>query len=230
MLASSAQDPTARKAALEELCATYWYPLYAYARRTGESADDAADLVQQFFAMLLTRGDFERADPARGRFRSWLLTALRNFAENQRERRRALKRGGDRTPLSFDANEADTRFASEPADPRTPEQQFEWSWARSVLDRALARLAAEQERIGRSEHLRELLPALSEQPEAAPHAVAALRLGVSENSIKVALHRLRKRLGELVRDEVAATLSDPAELEDELLRLREALRGGGRGP
>lgn len=228
VLAASAADPTARRAALEELCATYWYPLYAYARRTGESADDAADLVQQFFVMLLARGDFERVDRARGRFRSWLLTALRNFAENQRERRRALKRGGGKTPHSFDADEADSRYAGEPEDRRTPEQQFEWSWARAVLDRALARLEAEQARIGRVEHFRALSPALTEAPDAAPHAAVAERLGLSENAVKVALHRLRKRLGELVRDEVAATLSDASELEDELLLLHEALRGGAR--
>lgn len=230
MLATGAESPAARSAALGELCQTYWYPLYAYARRTGSTRDDAADLVQQFFAMLLERGDFERADPARGRFRSWLLTALRNFAANQRERRRALKRGGERVLLSFDADEADTRFASEPADPRSPELLFEWHWAKSVLERALERLGAEQARIGRSAHFEALLPALAEAPDAAPHAAVAARLAVSETSIKVALHRLRKRLGELVRDEVAATLSNPAELDDELLRLREALRAGGGAP
>ena len=230
MLAAGATDSVARHGALEELCETYWYPLYAYARRTGSSRDDAADLVQQFFAMLLERGDFERADPTRGRFRSWLLTALRNFAANQRERRRALKRGGERTLLSFDADEADSRFASEPADARSPEQHFEWSWAKSVLEQALASLEAEQSRIGRSAHFEALLPALSEDPDAEPHAHVAARLGVSETSIKVALHRLRKRLGELVREEVLATLADPAELDEELARLRNALRGEGRAP
>jgi len=228
VLATGASDPTARRAALEELCETYWYPLYAYARRTGSSRDDAAELVQQFFAMLLERGDFERADPTRGRFRAWLLTALRNFAANERERRRALKRGGERRLLSFDADEADTRFASEPADPRSPERRFEWNWAKSLLERALARLEAEQARIGRRAHFEALFPSLTEDYDAAPHAEVAARLGVSENSLKVALHRLRKRLGELLRDEVAATLSNRAELDEELARLRGALRGEAR--
>lgn len=146
MLASAATNATERRAALEELCETYWYPLYAYARRTASSRDDAADIVQQFFATLLARGDFERADPKRGRFRSWLLTALRNFVANQRERRRALERGGALRLLSFDADEADTRFAREPADPRSLEQHFEWSWAKSVLERAHRPLGTRQAR------------------------------------------------------------------------------------
>jgi RNA polymerase sigma factor (sigma-70 family) len=224
VLAVGASDEPARVAALEELCTTYWYPLYAYLRRTGRRSEDAADLVQQFFAQLLARRDLERADPTRGRFRSWLLTALRNFAANERERQRTLKRGGGRTPLSFDAERADTRYASEPADRRTPEQHFERVWAQSVLATALERLADEQRRIGRGAHFEALLPALSEQDDAEPHAAVARRLEVSENALKVALHRLRKRLGELVRDEVAATLSDPGELDDELGRLFEALR------
>jgi RNA polymerase sigma-70 factor (ECF subfamily) len=224
VLAVGASDALARTAALEELCGAYWYPLYSYLRRAGRNADDAADLVQQFFAMLLERRDLERADPARGRFRSWLLTALRNFSANERERQRTLKRGGGRAPRSFDAERADSRYASEPADRHSPEQHFERAWAQSVLERALERLAQEQERIGRSAHFDALLPALSEQHDAEPHAAVAQRLGVSENALKVALHRLRKRLGELVRDEVAATLSDPSELDDELGRLFEALR------
>lgn len=216
MLAAGGVEATARSAALDELCNAYWFPLYAYLRRSGESADGAAEIVQQFFVLLLSRNDLKHVDPQRGRFRSWLLTALRNFTANERERARALKRGGGRAPLSFDADRADAQYASAPLDPRTPEQAFERAWANSVLKLALARLAAEQEGIGRTAHFEALLPALTEQDDAAPHAEAAARLGVTENSLKVALHRLRKRLGELVREEVAGTLADPSELQDEL--------------
>lgn len=225
MLASGSSDVQRRRAALEELCGAYWYPLYAYTRRSGRSHEDAADLVQQFLAMLLERDDLKKADPERGRFRSFLLTSLRHFASNQLARERALKRGGGRVALTFDAHDADARFAREPEDPRTPERAFDRAWAEDVLARALARLRAEQTAIGRAAHFEALFPALTAQDDAPSHAVVARSLDMTENAAKVALHRLRKRLGELVRDEVAGTLDDPAEIESEVRCLFDALSG-----
>lgn len=223
VLAAGGADQARRTAALEELSETYWYPLYSYLRRSGHGADDAADAVQRLFLSLLSRPELDRVDPARGRFRSWLLTALKHDVINHRERERAVRRGGGRTLLSFDADRADARYASEPADRRTPEQAFERAWAQAVLARALERLEEEQNRIGRKAHFDALLPALTAREDALAHSQVAEQLGVSEVSIKVALHRMRKRLGELVRDEVAATLSDPGELDHEVRLLFEAL-------
>lgn len=233
VLAAGSTDPAhvARgRAALGELAALYWYPLYAFVRRAGHGADDAADLVQAFFALLLEREDLRRADPARGRFRNWLLVALRNFLANERERERALRRGGGRTQLSIDAlaidgDDADARFAREPADERTPEARFEREWAEAVLASALARLRAEQERIGRAAHFDALRPALVADDDAPAHAHVAAALDLSENAVRVALHRLRTRFGELVRDEVAGTLERPADVDAELRELFDALGG-----
>jgi RNA polymerase sigma-70 factor (ECF subfamily) len=228
VLAAGGAPSPARKEALEELCGAYWYPLYAYLRRGGRSSADAADLVQQFFALLLERGDFGQVDQNRGRFRAWLITALRHFVANQDRARRALRRGGGVRLMRFDVEQADSRWCAEPADGRSPEQAFDCDWALGVLARALEQLRAEQDRIGRLAHFEALYPALTAEEDAAPQAEVARRLGVSATAVKVALHRLRRRLGELVREQVLATLADPGELEEELGRLLEALAQRGR--
>jgi RNA polymerase sigma factor (sigma-70 family) len=215
-----------RRLALEDLCGTYWYPLYAYARRSGWDGEAARDHVQQFFTTLLARNDLVLVDRERGRFRAWLLAAFRNFLVNERERARAEKRGGGRPDFSLDRLQAETRFGREPADPRTPELAYRRAWAETVLARARAALAEEQARIGRSAHFEALEPALTEQDDAPRHAEVARGLGLSENAVRVALHRLRKRLGELVRAEVAGTLDDPALVEAELAILFEAFTEG----
>ncbi len=224
VLASSAADETHRRAALEELCARYWYPLYAYVRRTGRDADQAADLTQEFFARLLAGDELRRVDPARGRFRNWLLTVLQHFLASEREKQRAEKRGGGRALFAFDADEADSRFAREPADSRTPELAFRRAWAVSAIEHALARLRDEQARIGRAEHFDALRPALVGDGDALPHAGVAAALGSNENAVKVALHRLRKRFGELLRDELAGTVDGAPDVEDEIRELFEAFR------
>ena len=211
------------RAALSELCAAYWPPLYAFARRRGSAPDEAADLVQDFFARLLEKGDLAAADPQRGRFRAWLLTAFKHHASNVRDRARAAKRGGGKAPLSLDASDAEQRFGPQLADPRTPEAEFERRWALLVLDRALARLAAEQQRAGKTRELDELRPFLVAGEEGAPYAQIAERLGRSEGAVKVAVHRLRRRYGELLREEVAGTLADPQAVEEEIAALMAAL-------
>jgi len=218
---ASAPEPERRRA-LEELCQAYWYPLYAFARRSGRDAETARDDVQQFFTVLLARNDLRHVERERGRFRGWLSASFAHFLANQAERARAEKRGGGRPAIALDDPEG--RYALEPADRRSPEQAFDRAWALTVLDSARATLAAEQAAIGRGAHYAALEPALTEQDDAPRQAEIARRLGLTENAVRVALHRLRRRLGELIRAEVGGTLADPAGVEDELAQLFEALR------
>jgi RNA polymerase sigma-70 factor (ECF subfamily) len=222
VLAGATAPPAERRAALEDLARTYWYPLYAFARRRGAGADEAAEHTQGFFALLLERGDLARADPERGRFRAFLLTAFRHHVAHERERERAAKRGGGTAPLSLDARAADARFRAEPADGLTPERLYERAWVRELLARTFERLRLEQVRIGRELLFARLRPALAVEDDAPRLAAVAAELGMTENAVKVAAHRLRRRFGELLREEVAGTLSDPAEIEAELAALRVA--------
>jgi RNA polymerase sigma factor (sigma-70 family) len=222
VLAAAGATPAARQAALEDLARAYWYPLYAYARRRGLSSEDSADRVQGLFALLLEREDLARADPARGRFRAFLLTAFQHFLANERERERAQKRGGGRAPIPIDALEAERRLGREPVDTETPELAFERAWVAELLARTLDRLRAEQERIGRAALFDRLRPSLSADDDAPRFAEVARALAMSENAVKVAAHRLRKRCGELLREEVAGTLGAPAEVEEELRALFRA--------
>jgi len=223
-----AAPPAEVRAALEVLCRAYWPPLYAFARRGGARPDEAADQVQDFFARLLEKGDLAAADPQRGRFRAWLLTAFRHHAANLRDRDRAQKRGGGRRALSLDApqvdaGEAESRLLPQLADPRTQEAEYERQWALLVLERARERLAAELVRAGKARELDALLPFLTAGDEGLPYAQVAQDLGRSEGAVKVAVHRLRRRYGELLREEVAGTLADPREVADELAALMAAL-------
>lgn len=225
VLAARSDDEPTRRAALEDLCATYWYPLYAYVRRRGHAADTAADLTQDFFALLLARDDLRRVDRERGRFRAFVLAALKHMLVNRGESDRALKRGGGRSAFSIDAQDAEARFGREIEDARTPEAVFERAWAEATIARAFDRLRVEQARIGREELFDDLVPALSGTDDALPYAAIAARRGTSENAVKVAVHRLRRRLGELLREEVGGTVDDRTDVEQELRDLFAALRG-----
>lgn len=217
--AAGSSPPAERRAALETLCASYRPPVLAFVRRRSADAEEAEDLTQAFFARLLEKEDLRQADPARGRFRAFLLTALQHFLANERERVRARKRGEGRAPASLeDASGA----ALEPAGGEPPEREFERAWARAVLARALERLAQEQREAGKEALFTHLAPLLGNDEERVPHAAIAAACGTSENASRVALHRLRRRLGELVRDEVRETVG-PGELEDEVDVLRAAL-------
>ena len=217
---SQASEPE-RRAALETLCAAYWPPVYAFVRRGGTSAVLAEDLTQAFFAQLLARDDFARADPERGRFRAFLLGALRHFLANERARENAAKRGP--RPLSLDAALLEgVERGFEPAAGTTPEREFERAWAAAVLERARIRLAQEQASAGKDAQWRALEPFLASSDERGHGGELAAALGISENAVRVALHRLRRRFGELVRDEVRETVG-PGEVEDELAELRRAL-------
>ena len=214
--------PQAREA-LGVLCGAYWYPLYAFIRRRGHGPDDALDLTQGYFARLLGRSTVAAADPGRGRFRSFLLADCTRFLADRREHDRAAKRGGGVAPVSIDARNAEGRYLREPAHGRTPERSFERDWALSLLDGVLARLRREYEGSGRGVAFEALKVVLTEGPRTVPQADLARRLGTTEVAVQVAVHRLRRRYRDLVREAIAATVDDPEEVEDEIRDLFAAL-------
>lgn len=218
--ATTGDQATASKA-LGELCELYWYPLYVFLRRTGRDDADAMDLVQSFCGELLEHGAIGGAAPQRGAFRHYLLGALRHFVANAARHERAQRRGGG--VLHWSLDDAETRYAAEPAARGTPEQDFARRWAETMLARATARLRDEYAAKGRGELLGALEPALLGADHTVPHAAVAARFGTTEGAVKVALHRLRARMGELIRDEIAQTLDDPADLDRELRDLFAAL-------
>jgi RNA polymerase sigma-70 factor (ECF subfamily) len=211
-------------AALEELCATYWRPIYGFIRRRGHGVDDARDLTQGFFAGFLERRDVERLDPSRGRFRSYLLASVKNFLANEWDRERALKRGGGLRLFSLSGDE-DGGLAFDPADTRTPEDDFERQWALALLRRALERLRIEQADKGRSELFERLKPTLGGESVEGGYAAVAAALGLTTVAVKVSAHRLKKRYGQLLMEEVSRTVELPQEIEDELHHLFRALEG-----
>jgi RNA polymerase sigma-70 factor (ECF subfamily) len=224
-LVIAAGDPHRREArsALVSLCENYWYPLYAYLRRRGYPADQAQDLTQEFFIRVLEGRYLDRADPEKGRFRSFLLTSLKFFVADEEDRQRAHKRGGGMVvPLEFSSGEE--RYQREPAHNETPERIFERRWALSVLDRVMERLRSEFVQHGRPEHFEQLKVFLLGQSEA-PYAALAREMNTSEGALKVAIHRLRKRYRELFRQEIADTVADPTEVESELRFLAAVLTG-----
>jgi RNA polymerase sigma factor (sigma-70 family) len=217
------RDGAAARAALGELCAGYWPPLYAWARRRGHSSEAAEELIQDFFAALLTGDSLLGFDRERGRFRAWLLGALRHHESRGRERERAGKRGGGTPLVAFDAELAERTHARLGSTELTAEQAYERAWARALLDRVEAQLRADYVARGASAELDALAPVVLHDADAR-YAVIAAALGRSEGAIKVAAHRLRKRYGELLRAEVADTVASPEQVEDELRTLIGAVR------
>jgi RNA polymerase sigma-70 factor (ECF subfamily) len=216
--AGDSQHPDSR-AALADLCQAYWYPLYAYLRRRGYPQEEAEDLVQGFFTQLLEKNYIKAADKERGRFRSFLLTSLKNYAANEWDRRTAVKRGGTSTTLSLDFEDAEGRYVIEPADERTPEQEFDRGWAMAQLTHVLERMRSEAGSGDAAERFELLQGFLTGEGEGIPYKEAAERLGMSEGAVKVAVHRLRQRFGAVLRDEVARTLADPDDVDDEIRHL-----------
>jgi len=203
-------EPGAR-AALEELCRAYWYPLYAFIRRMGAGPDEAADMTQAYFVRMLGTDLLARADRDKGRFRAFLRADCHFFLAHQAERDRARKRGGGAAPLSIDARDAEGRYLREPADPGlTPDRLFDRAWALSLLDGVLERLSREHAEAGQSERFEALRPTLG-GGRSAPHAAIADRLGSTEAAIEAAARRLRRRYREVLREQIAATLDDPTE-------------------
>jgi RNA polymerase sigma-70 factor (ECF subfamily) len=221
-------SPEAREA-LATLCRTYWYPLYAYARRQLPRAEDAQDLTQEFFARLLEKEYLQAADPRRGKFRSFLLTAFQRFLVKDRHRSAAQKRGGGRPILPLDFREGERLYQHEPADPDSPEALYERHWALRLLEQTLTRLREEFAAAGKQPLFEALKGTLTGEDVVAPYAHIAGALGLSEQAVKVAVHRLRRRYAELIRAEIAQTVASPEDVEDELRDLFAAVRGRPSG-
>jgi RNA polymerase sigma-70 factor (ECF subfamily) len=223
-LVVAAGDPRRKEArsALVSLCESYWYPLYAYLRRRGYPADQAQDLTQQFFMRVLEGRYLDHADPEKGRFRSFLLTSLKFFVADEKDRHRAQKRGGAAVlPLEFSSGEK--RYQREPAHDETPERIFERRWAVLVLERVVDKLRNEFVHHGRPDHFERLKVFLLGHSDA-PYTTLAREMNTSEGALKVAVHRFRKRYRELLRQEIADTVADPADVDSELRYLAAALK------
>lgn len=222
VIAAADGESTQARAALESLCATYWYPLYAFVRREGHSGEDAQDLTQGFFARLLEKKDLAAVDRTKGKFRSFLLASMKHYLANEWDRSQAQKRGGGIAFISIDDAEAERRYESEPAEQITAEQLFDRRWALTLLDRVLAQLGSEMVAAGKAAQFEELKHGLTGERGAA-YGEIARRLGTTEGAIKVAIHRLRDRYRTLLREEIAQTVGSGADVEEELRQLFSAL-------
>jgi RNA polymerase sigma-70 factor (ECF subfamily) len=216
--------PEAREA-MTVLARTYWYPLYAFIRRQGHPADQAQDLTQEFFTRLLEKNALGLADQSRGRFRSFLLAACKNFLANEHDRVSTQKRGGGRTFVSIDFGDAESQYGLEPAHNLTPETLFERRWALALLQEVLRRLREEYAAKGKGSLFECLRHYLVAEPSAGPYVQAAASLGMSEGAVKVAVHRLRQRYREMLREAIAQTIdtTTPEEIEEEIRQLFRAL-------
>jgi RNA polymerase sigma-70 factor (ECF subfamily) len=209
--------------ALAQLCEAYWHPLYAYVRRAGHGVDESRDLTQEFFARLIEKHYLRTADRDRGRFRTYLLAALKHFLSNEWDRARAVKRGGGSVPIPLDLETGEHLYQREPADPMTPEKIYERRWALTLLDRAMTRLRGEFAAGGKSETFNGIQQFLTGDNQPGAYAQAAPALGMTAGALKVAVHRARRRFAGLVREEVAATLDRVEDTDNEIHYLLAAL-------
>ena len=224
LVAAESQMPGSQ-AALAELCRLYWYPLYAFARRRGYTQHDAQDLTQGFFLHLLERRALKHADPLRGKFRSFLLASFQNFLADKADLARCVKRGGNREFIFLDAEDAESRYRLEPADRLTAENIFDARWAMALLTRAVERLREEYAARNETSRFEVLRPFVGVAEGNAPpsYEVVAKSLGVGVGAAKTLIHRFRKRYSAIVREAIGRTVSDPAEIEDEIHALCDAL-------
>lgn len=210
-------------AALEQLCRTYWYPLYSYARRSGLPVHDAEDLTQSFFAFLLAKDAIARADRERGRFRNFLLSAFKNFHANERAHQAAAKRGGGNPWVSLDELSGEDRYQDEPKSDLSPERLFDQKWAASLLEQVMQTLRTEYTSLGKGPLFNSLRTVIWGDRQGGGYALLAQQVGLSEGAFKVAVHRLRTRFKECLHQEVAQTVATPGEIEDELRHLLSSL-------
>jgi len=223
VLAAGRSPSPESAAALERLCSSYWYPLYAFVRRSGYSPPDAQDLIQEFFARLLEHNWIAHADRHKGRFRSFLLMVMKRFLAKEWDKVKTLKRGGQVrfVPLQLDA--AETRYIREPADTWTPEQVFEKQWALALLESVLSRLREDYARDGKGALFHTLEPCLIGSRETQPYAALGAELGMTEGAVKMAVCRLRERYRECLKEKIGHTVASPAEVDEELHHLFRVL-------
>jgi RNA polymerase sigma-70 factor (ECF subfamily) len=223
VLAAKNAESKKAAAALETLCRAYWPPLYAFIRQRGHSPEEAQDLTQEFFARFLKGNALATTSPEKGRFRSFLLAVLQHFLINEWHRGQCQKRGGGRNVISLDAEPVEARYRVELVDTATPESVFEWHWALTVLDQTRNRLQEEYASAGKADVFDLLKETLSGQKRTTPRAELAARCGASVGAVDVAVHRLRRRYGELLREEIANTVSERGEVEEEIRHLKAVL-------
>jgi RNA polymerase sigma-70 factor (ECF subfamily) len=221
ILAARDRGSAAARSALSELCQAYWYPLYAFIRRRGHDQDAAEDLTQAFFTQLLESNDLAHVDRSKGKFRAFLLAACTHFLANERDRRLAQKRGGDRGFLSIDRAGAERSYSLEPVDRLTPETLFKRRWAMTLLDQTFDDLRSELVHAGDQERFEVLKATLT--GDRVPHAELAARLNMTVGAVHVAVHRLRQRYRAALRARIAATVDDPSQIDDEIRDLFSAL-------
>ena len=225
VLAAGRSESTHARDALEQLCRAYWYPLYAFVRRQGYSPTDAQDLTQEFFARLIEKHYLGSVDQAKGKFRSFLLAALKHFLANEYHKAVAQKRGGHAVFLSLDVASAEITYAAEAADGARPDKLYERRWALTLLERVLARIRAEYREAGRVKLFEALKPALTGERGSRGYAEIAQALGMSEAAVKVGVHRLRQRFRQLLRQEIGHTVATQSEVDEELRALFATFAG-----
>ena len=225
VLAAGLSSSVASERALAHLCRTYWYPLYAFVRRQGRSPQDAEDLTQGFFAHLIEKKALGVVEPEKGKFRSFLLASLKNFLANDWDRQHAAKRGGRHSLLSLDEDSAEDRYLRELSHDSTPDKLFEQSWAIMVLETVLHQLRTEYTAAGKGQLFAALQGHLVGDEDAATCGNAAAQLGMKEGTVRMAVLRMRRHFGYLLRREIAHTVADPGELEEELRHLVGSMRG-----
>jgi RNA polymerase sigma-70 factor (ECF subfamily) len=216
-------DSEARRA-LEHLCQIYWYPLYAFVRRQGHDTESAADLTQAYFTELMEKDILRSVEPSAGRFRSFLLASLKHFLSHERDRERALKRGGGTVTISLDAEVGEARIGAVASERLTPEEVFERQWAYTVLERVLQRLRVSAAEAGSAKQFDCLKGYLTGDATGVPYSQVAAELGMSEGAVGSAVYRLRRRFGSMLRTEIAATVADPADANDEIRHLLSVIQ------
>ncbi len=225
VLAAGGEDTAAARQALEALCRGYWYPLYAYARRKGQSVHDAQDLTQGFFARLLEKGYLQSVERGKGRFRAFLLVAFKRFMANEWDRANAAKRGGGASFVPLDTEFAEGKYAAEPSAGLSPEAMYDRRWALTLIERTMSRLRGEFAAGDREAEFEALKGCLAAERGGISYAEVSAELGVNEGAARMAVHRLRKRFRLLFREEIAQTLGGPEEFEDEVRLMMGVLAG-----
>jgi RNA polymerase sigma factor (sigma-70 family) len=226
VLAARGAPSVESRLALEALCRAYWYPLYAFVRRQGHDPEDARDLTQAYFAELLEKGYLGQFDPSLGRFRVFLMTSMKHFLSKEREKARAVKRGGRAVVISLDAD-VEGRLGLEPADRLTPEEIYERRWALTILERVLGKLRQEFKEEAREQEFERLKPFLTGEEPKVPYREVAAELGSSEDAVKSSVLRLRRRFGSRLREEIAETVASPEEVDEEVRHLLKSIAPWG---
>jgi RNA polymerase sigma-70 factor (ECF subfamily) len=223
VLTAGHNDLAGAAAAMEQLCRQYWYPIYAFVRERGSEHPEAEDLTHGFFAHLLEMETLMRVDRQKGKFRTFLLAALSKYLSNERDKRQTLKRGGRRQIISLDEAMAEELYSQETVDPSSPEKLFDRRWALTLVDRVLAALREEYRAAGKMALLAQLEPSLTQEILPGRHGEWAASLGLSEGAVRVAVHRLRRRFGELLREEISQTVAGDPEVDEEIRHLFAAI-------